>query len=49
MPARVKTVYCPHMHYALMILAILICLGAQGCAPATDRLPPDSVMNPRGD
>jgi hypothetical protein len=45
---RPEASIAPAMQYALMILAVLSCLAAQGCAPATDRLPPDSVMNPRG-
>jgi hypothetical protein len=44
-----ETVYGLGMPYSLIVLTILIGLGAQSCAPvATDRLPPDSVMNPRG-
>jgi hypothetical protein len=36
------------MHYLFIILAVVLPLAAHGCAPATDRLPPDSVLNPRG-
>jgi hypothetical protein len=40
--------YCAGMKYALAILAVLACLGAQGCAPATNKPPPDHVLDPRG-
>jgi hypothetical protein len=43
-----KTVYCRGMHYVLIILAVVVCLAGHGCAPATDKLPPDSVLDPRG-
>jgi len=36
------------MHYLFIILAVVLTLAAHGCAPATDRLPPDSVLDPRG-
>jgi hypothetical protein len=36
------------MHYILIILTVVACLAGGGCAPATDKLPPDSVLNPRG-
>jgi hypothetical protein len=35
------------MKYALMVLAVLVCLGAQGCAPPSDKPLPDSVLDPR--
>jgi hypothetical protein len=37
------------MRKALTIIAVLLCLGAEACAPASDRLPPDNVLNPRGE
>jgi hypothetical protein len=48
LPHLAKTVYWPPMHYLFIILAVVIPLAAHGCAPATDRLPPDSVLDPRG-
>jgi hypothetical protein len=36
------------MHYILILLAVIACLATHACAPATDRMPPDSVLNPRG-
>jgi hypothetical protein len=36
------------MHHLFIILAVILPLAAHGCAPATDRMPPDSVLNPRG-
>jgi hypothetical protein len=43
-----KTVYWRPMHCLFIILAVVLPLAATGCAPATDRMPPDSVLNPRG-
>jgi hypothetical protein len=37
------------MKQALAILTVLLGLGAQACAPASDKLPPDNIMNPRGE
>ncbi len=36
-----------HMKYALTVLAILFCLGAEGCSPPSDKPLPDSVLDPR--
>ena len=37
------------MKQALIILVVLLGFGAQACAPASDKLPPDNVLNPRGE
>jgi hypothetical protein len=35
------------MKYALTLLAMLLCLGTQGCSPPSDKPLPDSVLDPR--
>ncbi len=47
LPTVAFIAYGPPMKCALAILAILVCLGAQGCAPASNKPPPDSVLDPR--
>jgi hypothetical protein len=37
------------MKRVLSIMAVVLCLGVEACAPASDRLPPDNVLNPRGE
>jgi hypothetical protein len=36
------------MRYAMAIIAVLLCLGAQGCVTDKKLTPPDAVLDPRG-
>jgi len=38
----------PVMRYILAMLAVLFCLGVQGCVTDKAVMPPDHVLNPRG-
>jgi len=36
------------MRYITMIVAVLICVGAHGCVTDKKLMPPESVLDPRG-
>jgi hypothetical protein len=36
------------MHYVMTLLALLICLGAEGCASNSEQKAPDYILSPRG-
>jgi hypothetical protein len=39
---------CGPMRYVIALLALLICLAAQGCAPNSEPKAPDYILSPRG-
>jgi hypothetical protein len=36
------------MHYVMTLLALLICLGGEGCSSNSEQKAPDYILSPRG-
>ena len=49
LPSGAITAIARRMRYAMTILAVLFCLGTQGCVSSDKKVtPPDHVIDPRG-